>query len=188
MVLASPGTLLTPPPSSSPPKTPIWSYSAQTPPRNGNPNAPDTVPAWRPLRPQTGTGLTGGQNWPQADTDAMQHPRHSSTVLSLSSDDTTANQMTTSHLWSARTGRESHYCKVNYDEGSPRLQSKRRRKKHHHPPPTNTCCCCTKAGHRCVFIAAVPIIKLFVRGEGDSGGHVLMCYSYERLRAEDCVD
>jgi hypothetical protein len=33
MVLASPGQLLTPSPSSSPPKTPIRSYSAQTPPR-----------------------------------------------------------------------------------------------------------------------------------------------------------
>ncbi len=29
MVLAAPGPLLTPPPSSSPPKTPQWSYSAQ---------------------------------------------------------------------------------------------------------------------------------------------------------------
>ena len=26
---------------------------------------------------------------------------------------------------------------------------------------------------KCVFITAVPIIKLFARGEGDSGGHVL---------------
>jgi hypothetical protein len=25
----------------------------------------------------------------------------------------------------------------------------------------------------CVFVTAVPIIKLFARGEGDSGGHVL---------------
>ncbi len=25
----------------------------------------------------------------------------------------------------------------------------------------------------CVFITAVPIINLFARGEGDSGGHVL---------------
>jgi hypothetical protein len=30
MVLAAPGPLLTPPPSSSPPKTPYRSYSAQT--------------------------------------------------------------------------------------------------------------------------------------------------------------
>ncbi len=30
MVLAAPGPLLTPPPSSSPPKTPHWSYSTQT--------------------------------------------------------------------------------------------------------------------------------------------------------------
>ena len=29
MVLAAPGSLLTPPPSSFPPKTPFWSYSAQ---------------------------------------------------------------------------------------------------------------------------------------------------------------
>ncbi len=40
MVLASPGPLLTPPPSSSPPKTPIRSYSAKTPPRNGHPTPP----------------------------------------------------------------------------------------------------------------------------------------------------
>ena len=26
----------------------------------------------------------------------------------------------------------------------------------------------------CVFITAVPIIKLFAWGEGDSGGHVLL--------------
>jgi len=38
MVLASPGPLLTPLPSSSPPKPPIQSYSAQTPPRNGGEN------------------------------------------------------------------------------------------------------------------------------------------------------
>jgi len=40
MVLACPGPLLTPPPSSSPPKTPTRSYSTQTPPRNGNPTPP----------------------------------------------------------------------------------------------------------------------------------------------------
>jgi hypothetical protein len=40
MVLASLGPLFTPPPSSSPPKTPIRSYSAQTSPRNGNPTLP----------------------------------------------------------------------------------------------------------------------------------------------------
>ncbi len=40
MVLASPGPLLTPPPSSSPPKTPFRSYSAITPPRYGNPILP----------------------------------------------------------------------------------------------------------------------------------------------------
>jgi hypothetical protein len=40
MVLASPGPLLTPPPSSSPPKTPFRSYSAITLPRYGNPTPP----------------------------------------------------------------------------------------------------------------------------------------------------
>jgi len=35
----------------------------------------------------------------------------------------------------------------------------------------------------CVFITAVPILKLFAWGEGDSGGHVL-----QRQRVEDCVD
>ena len=29
----------------------------------------------------------------------------------------------------------------------------------------------------CVFITAVPITKLFVWGEGDSGGHVLLLLS-----------
>ena len=43
MVLAAPGPLLTPPPSSSPPKTPVRSYSAQTPLRNGDPTPPQPV-------------------------------------------------------------------------------------------------------------------------------------------------
>jgi hypothetical protein len=38
--------------------------------------------------------------------------------------------------------------------------------------------------HVCVFISAVPIIKPFVWGEGDSVED--MCY--ERRRAEACVD
>ena len=54
--------------------------------------------------------------------------------------------------------------------------------------------------HVCVFIIAVPIIKLFAWGEGDSGGHVLrettsrslcglVCPSRisERGGEEDCV-
>ena len=40
MVLASPGPLLTPRPSSSPPKTPFRYYSAITPPRSGSPTPP----------------------------------------------------------------------------------------------------------------------------------------------------
>jgi hypothetical protein len=48
-----------------PPKTPIRSYSVQTPPRNGNPTLPPSVCRRR-----------GGQNWPQADTDALRHPGH----------------------------------------------------------------------------------------------------------------
>ena len=40
MVLAAPGPLLTPPPSSSPPKTPIRSYSAQTRSQNEEKNPP----------------------------------------------------------------------------------------------------------------------------------------------------
>jgi hypothetical protein len=30
----------------------------------------------------------------------------------------------------------------------------------------------TSRGLACVFITTVPIIELFARGEGDSGGHV----------------
>ena len=37
-----------------------------------------------------------------------------------SADDTTANQTTTSHCWCGRSGLESHDCKANDDEGSPR--------------------------------------------------------------------
>jgi hypothetical protein len=40
MVLAAPGPLLTPPPSSSPPKTPFRSYSAQIRSQNGQKNPP----------------------------------------------------------------------------------------------------------------------------------------------------
>jgi hypothetical protein len=67
MLLASPGPLLTPPPSSFPLKTPIRSYSAQTPPRNGNPTLPS--PGGRGGR-RRGRG-TGGQNGPQADAIAL---------------------------------------------------------------------------------------------------------------------
>jgi hypothetical protein len=46
MVLAAPGQLLTPPPSSSPPKTPYRSYSDQTRSQNEEKNhTPQTVPA-----------------------------------------------------------------------------------------------------------------------------------------------
>jgi hypothetical protein len=46
MVLADPGPLLTPPPSSSPPKTPYWSYSTQTRSQNEEKNrTPQTIPA-----------------------------------------------------------------------------------------------------------------------------------------------
>jgi hypothetical protein len=46
MVLATPGLLLTPPPSSSPPKTPHRSYSAQIKSQNEEKNPPpQTVPA-----------------------------------------------------------------------------------------------------------------------------------------------
>jgi hypothetical protein len=64
MVLASPGPLLTPPPSSSPRKTPFRSYSATTPPRYVNPTPPS--PGGRGSSRQ-GRGM-GGQNGPQADT------------------------------------------------------------------------------------------------------------------------
>ena len=45
MVLAAPGPLLTPPPSSSPPKTPHRSYSTQTRSQHEEKNTPKTVPA-----------------------------------------------------------------------------------------------------------------------------------------------
>ena len=119
MVLASPGPLLTPPSSSSPPKTPFQSHSATTPPRYGNPTPPSPVCLGSSRR---GRGM-GGQNGPQADADVQGHPRHSATAQRQSADDTTANQTTTSHSWCGRTGLESHYSKANKDEGSPRLQA-----------------------------------------------------------------
>ena len=46
MVLAAPGLLLTPPPSSFPPKTPFRSYSAQIRSQNEEKNPPpQTIPA-----------------------------------------------------------------------------------------------------------------------------------------------
>jgi hypothetical protein len=118
MVLASPGPLLTPPPSSSPPKTPFQSYSATTPPCYGNQTPPSPV--------SIGSSRQGlsmeGQNWPQADTDVPRHPRHIATVLRQSTDYTTANQTTTSHHWCGRAGPESHDSKARDNEGSPRVQ------------------------------------------------------------------
>jgi hypothetical protein len=106
MVLASPdtGPLLTPTPSSSPPKIPFRSYSAITPPRHGNPTPPP--PGGRGSS-RRGRGM-GGQNGPQADADVLRHPRHSATALRQSADDTTTNQTTTSHRRCGRAGRESH--------------------------------------------------------------------------------
>ena len=63
--ITSPGPLLTPPPSFSPPKTPHRSYSAITPPRYVNPTPPS--PGGRGSSRQ-GRGM-GGQNGPQADAD-----------------------------------------------------------------------------------------------------------------------
>ena len=97
MVLASLGPLLTPPPSSSPLKTSIWSYSPQTPPRNEN-----------QTHPQPGCSccsrlgrVTGGQNGPHTDADVLRHPRHSSTAQRPSADHTTANQTTTNKCFSS---------------------------------------------------------------------------------------
>jgi hypothetical protein len=140
MVLASPGhSVLTPPRSSSPPKTPIRSYSAQTPPRNGNPTQPQPVGCGCTRK---GRG-TGGQDGPQAYADVLQQPNHSSTVQRPSADNTTVNQTTTSHRCCGRDGRESHDCMANNNEGSPRLQCS---------APTTYEQCRT----------AVPIIKLFL--------------------------
>ncbi len=63
MVLASPGPLLTPPPSSSPPKTPHWSYSV----------CHNSTPLWEPdpglarlqLQQQAGTYNQPNDNQPQ---------------------------------------------------------------------------------------------------------------------------
>ncbi len=65
MVLASPGPLLTPPPSSSPQKTPHWSYFAITPPSYVNQTQPSPGGSYSSRQ---GRGM-GGQNGPQADTD-----------------------------------------------------------------------------------------------------------------------
>ena len=56
---------------------------------------------------------------------------------------------------------------------------------------TKTCLCyCSTV---CVFITAIPIIKLFAWGEGDSGGHVLrettsrgMCGRVCSSRTSEC--
>jgi hypothetical protein len=61
----------------------------------------------------------GGQNGPQADTDAMRHPRHSETAQSQSADDTTANQTTQPTTVGVV---DRHDGKANDDEGSPRMQ------------------------------------------------------------------
>jgi hypothetical protein len=91
MVLDSPGPLLTPIPSSSPPKTPIRSYSAITPPHNGNQTL--TPQGCRCVsRRERGTG---GQNGPQAHTEVMRHPSHITAAERQSADNTTANQTTT---------------------------------------------------------------------------------------------
>ena len=70
MVLASPGPLLTPPPSSSPPKTPFWSYSVITPPHYGNLTQPPSGSIGSSRR---GRGM-GGQNGPQANAETTTHP------------------------------------------------------------------------------------------------------------------
>ena len=67
MVLASPGPLLTPPSSSSPPKTPFQSYSGIAPPRHGNQTQP---PSDCSSSSRQGRGM-GGQNGPQADADVQ---------------------------------------------------------------------------------------------------------------------
>ncbi len=54
MVLAAPVPLLTPPPSSSPPKTPFRSYSAQL--RSQNEEKNQTPKPYLPLQTRTGHG------------------------------------------------------------------------------------------------------------------------------------
>jgi len=71
MVLASPGPLLTPPPSSSPQKTSIWSYSAQTPPINGNPTPFGVVK----LHPEMGTQTRLGSSAAAAGGDGAREAR-----------------------------------------------------------------------------------------------------------------
>jgi len=82
-----------------------------------------------------GRGM-GGLNGPQTDADVLRHPRRSATA-ERQSDDTTANQTTTSHRRYGRAGRENHDGKANEVEGSPRLQ----------PPPTYARWRCTEAAH-----------------------------------------
>jgi hypothetical protein len=78
-------------------------------------------PARRPLQQQAGTGHGRPERAPgRRRHDATPQP-HLDCIEAVT-DDTTANQTTTSHSWCGRSGRESHDCKANDDEGSPRLQ------------------------------------------------------------------
>jgi hypothetical protein len=79
MVLASPGPLFTPPLSSSPPKTPIRSYSARNPPCNENPTAPPPGGCGG-CRQGLGMGGQKAQNGPQAFAEALRHQHHSATA------------------------------------------------------------------------------------------------------------
>jgi hypothetical protein len=126
MVLASPGPLLTPPPPSSQLKTPIRSYSAETPPRNGNPTQPPPGGSGGSRRERG----TRGKNWPQADEDLLQHPCHSVTAKRQSADDMMMMMMSfilqptkrqPATTGADRAGWESHDCKSNNNEDSPRL-------------------------------------------------------------------
>jgi hypothetical protein len=82
MVLASPGPLLTPPPSSSPPKTPHWSYSGQTRSQDEDKNLPP-----KPyLPPQTRTRHR------------LAHRPHVTTMIQGNTPPTTCSPSHQSHL------------------------------------------------------------------------------------------
>jgi hypothetical protein len=111
MVLAAPGPLLTPPPSSSPPKTPHRSYSAQTRSQNEEKNLPPKP--YLPLQIRTR----------HRQSQDAGYPSHNALPTPPIMSDRKPTQPTTRHSRRGRTGRERPDVEADVDEGGLRLQA-----------------------------------------------------------------